>query len=524
MAEHRRPRRALRALLVLCVGSTALLGVPGLRSASAPGTVVRTVPVAASALARRGVARAPGGALRADARTHTAAVTTCAPIWFDGLAFAWTQLRGREPSLLAATGGRRGSLGPVAHLDEEGGPDPATAEADGIERGSDYLWTGGSRCVRVRLAMRRGASIASLRAVFLNTSGTADGPGTGPGEIGPSLGGGPSMPIAGARTRSPRIISRDRWGASPRLMNCTPDVAPFLTNAFVHHTAGTNAYSRSQADDIVRGIYAYHTQVRGWCDIGYNFLVDRYGDVFEGRSGGVTNNVIGAAQMGFNTGAFSVSVMGTFDAVAPPAAAIRAVEHLLAWRLDVAHVNPTSRQTMTSGGGSTTRYKRGANVRLHAISGHRDTGLTDCPGARLYALLPRIRDAVSRIGLPKLYAPRLSTGAIIAGQPASVRIVARGSRTLVWSVSVLDPTGVVVSDIPETTNDRLDVRWPATLATPGEYIVVVAASERDGTPARPAELPLLVAAPEPSPTPTPTPSSTATPTPTTTMTPTASPT
>jgi uncharacterized protein with LGFP repeats len=216
--------------------------------------------------------------------------------------------------------------------------------------------------------------------------------------------------------------------------------------------------------------------------------------------------------------------MGTFDAVAPPAAAIRAVEHLLAWRLDVAHVNPSSRQTMTSGGGSTTRYKRGANVRLHAISGHRDTGLTDCPGARLYALLPRIRDAVSRIGLPKLYAPRLSTGAIIAGQPASVRIVARGSRTLVWSVSVLDPTGVVVSDIPETTNDRLDVRWPATLATPGEYLVVVAASERDGTPARPAELPLLVAAPEPSPTPTPTPSSTATPTPTTTTTPTASPT
>jgi uncharacterized protein with LGFP repeats len=332
------------------------------------------------------------------------------------------------------------------------------------------------------------------------------------------------MPLAEALTRSPRIISRDRWGASPRLMNCTPDVAPFLTNAFVHHTAGSNTYSRSQADDIVRGIYAYHTQIRGWCDIGYNFLVDRYGDVFEGRSGGVTNNVIGAAQMGFNTGAFSVSVMGTFDAVAPPVASIRALERLLAWRLDVAHVNPLSRQTMTSGGGSTTRYKGGTHVRLHAISGHRDTGLTDCPGARLYALLPRIRRTVSRIGLPKLYAARLSTDAIVAGEPASVRIVARGSRTLVWSVTVLDPAGTAVSDIPETTDERLDARWTATVSTPGAYRVIVAANDREGAPARPARLPLLVAPAGSSPTPTPTLTPTATPSPTPTASATASPT
>jgi hypothetical protein len=521
MAERHRPRRApLRALLVLVVGSSVLLGVPALRSVAAPDTVVRTAPIAASALARRRLDVRSDGALRATTRAHTRAVTACSPIWFDGLAFTWRQRLGRSPRLHVATGERRGALEPAGRLDAEGGPDVGTPEGSAAAAsGSDYLWTGGARCVRVRLDLPKGSSIAAIRVAFLNTSGTAAGPGTGPPDAGPSLGGGSSMPVAEAMTREPRIISRERWGAQPRLMNCTPDVAPFLTNAFVHHTAGSNGYSRAQADDIVRGVYAYHTQVRGWCDIGYNFLVDRYGDVFEGRSGGITNDVIGAAQMGFNVGAFSVAVMGTFDSVAPPRAAIRALEHLLAWRLDVAHVSPSSRQSMTSGGGSTTRYKRGTVVRLHAISGHRDTGITDCPGARLYALLPRIRDAATRIGLPKLYGPRLSTTSIVVGQPASVRIVAHGSRTLVWTVRVFDGAGTIVSTIPSQVGDRLDVRWETMPTTAGEYRVLIQASERDGSRALPAGLPLRVTLAT-TPTPTPTPTATASPT----VSPTASPT
>jgi hypothetical protein len=517
MAERRRPRRApLRALLVLCVGSMVLLGVPTVPSSAAPDAIVRTTSIALSALERGRMEVAEGGALRAIARAHTRAVTTCSSIWFDGVAFTWTQRLGRSPHLIVATGDRRGSLGPAVRLDAEAGPDVGTEEAS-ASGGSDYLWTGGSRCVRVGLELPRVSSIASLRAIFLNTSGTAAGPGTGPPEAGPSLEDGSWMPTAEALTPRPRIISRERWGANPGLMNCTPDVAPFLTNAFVHHTAGSNSYTRAQADDVVRGIYAYHTQVRGWCDIGYNFLVDRYGDVFEGRSGGITNNVIGAAQMGFNTGAFSVAVMGAFDVAAPPPAAIRALERLLAWRLDVAHVNPSSRQSMTSGGGSTTRYRRGTVVRLHAISGHRDTGLTDCPGARLYALLPRIRDVASRIGLPKLYAPHLSAASVVVAVPVSVRIVARGSRTLVWSVSIIDPTGTTLWNVPRQVGTRLDVRWEATPTTIGSYRVIIEARQRDGKAALPAELPLRVepaTGPTASPTPTVSASTSPTPSPT----------
>jgi hypothetical protein len=511
MAERRRPRRALlRALLVLSIGGTIVVGVPLSRSSAAPETVIRTTAIPSAALERRGLALAPDGGLEARTRVRTRAVTSCAPIWFDGLAFAWTQDGGRPPSLLVATGERRGALGASMRVDADGGPDRGTDEAGAGSQGSSYVWTGGARCVRVRLDVPAGASVDSLRAVFLNTSGTAAGPGSGPPDVGPSLDGPLAMPFAAAATRRPRIIAREQWGANPKLMNCTPDIAPFLTNAFVHHTAGSNAYSRSQADDVVRGIYAYHTRVRGWCDIGYNFLVDRYGDVFEGRSGGVTNNVIGAAQMGFNSGAFSVSMMGMFSDVAPPVTAVRALERILAWRLDIAHVDPLSRQTMTSGGGSTTRFERGTRVRLHAISGHRDTGLTDCPGGRLYALLPRIRDVVAHTGLPKIYAPRLSLGSIVAGETTTVRMRARGSTILRWSVNVLDAAGTTVASVPAETGDRLDTRWEATVAAPGRYRVIIAATARNGTPARPAELALVVA-PEPSPTPSPMPSPTPSP-------------
>jgi uncharacterized protein with LGFP repeats len=307
----------------------------------------------------------------------------------------------------------------------------------------------------------KGAVVSNVRVLFINSSGTAGGPGTGLGDVGPVAVGAPGGPfapsVAEALTRRPRIITREQWGADPKLMNCTPLVADFLSTAFVHHTAGSNAYTQAQADDVVRGIYAYHTNGRGWCDIGYNFLVDRFGDVFEGRSGGVTNDVIGAAQMGFNTGAFSVSVMGTFDYVRPPGPAVGALERLLAWRLDVGHENPSARTVMISAGGDTTRYPAGTKVKLRTISGHRDTGITDCPGIILYAMLPGIRSHVATVGLPKLYNPRLSISTIVSGQPVDIRIRAKGSTSMTWSVSVLDPIGNAIASFPGQTGEALEL-------------------------------------------------------------------
>ena len=180
--------------------------------------------------------------------------------------------------------------------------------------------------------------------------------------------------------------------------------------AHVHHTAGTNTYTRLQAPAVVRAIQLYHVKGNGWNDIGYNALVDRFGTVYEGRAGGIDRNVVGAHARGFNTGSFGIAVMGDFRTVEPPPAAVDALVRTLAWRLDLAHVDPLATFNGVSSGNE--RFGAGIPVFLRTISGHRDTGLTTCPGERLYARLGDIARRVAALGLPKLYAPRRRRGRV----------------------------------------------------------------------------------------------------------------
>ncbi|HZP31278.1 MAG TPA: N-acetylmuramoyl-L-alanine amidase, partial [Acidimicrobiia bacterium] len=166
-------------------------------------------------------------------------------------------------------------------------------------------------------------------------------------------------------------------------------------------------------------------------------------------AGGIDRNVIGAQAEGFNTGSVGVAVIGNYQAASVPPAAERALARLLAWRLDVAHVDPLSRLSWISGGNA--KYRRGTAVRLRAISGHRDTGFTSCPGARLYARLPALAAQVARIGLPKLYAPTVE-GSL--GGP--VRFAARLSQPASWAITVRDKGGAVVA---RGTGHGADVGW-----------------------------------------------------------------
>ena len=158
----------------------------------------------------------------------------------------------------------------------------------------------------------------------------------------------------------------------------------------------------------------------------------RYGQVFEGRAGGIERNVIGAHAEGFNTGSTGVAVIGNYSATRISPAALHALVGLLAWRLDVAHVDPLSTLTWRSGGNP--GYRAGREVKLRAISGHRDTGPTSCPGAALYSRLPDIARAVALTGLPKLYAPQ-----VVGGLGGSVRFTARLSAPAAWTVTVRAP-------------------------------------------------------------------------------------
>ena len=148
---------------------------------------------------------------------------------------------------------------------------------------------------------------------------------------------------------------------------------------FVHHTVNANSYTRAQVPAIIRGIYAYHTQSRGWSDVGYNFLVDRFGRIWEGRYGGVDRPVVGAHTSGYNDDSFAMSAIGNFDVTRPSAAMVDAYGRLFAWKLSLHGVRAGStRQWVTK------RY-------LPAIEGHRDVGQTACPGRYLYAKVPAIR-------------------------------------------------------------------------------------------------------------------------------------
>ena len=177
----------------------------------------------------------------------------------------------------------------------------------------------------------------------------------------------------------PTIYSRAQWGANERLREQTPPSYGTVKTGFIHHTVNANNYSAAQVPALIRGIYAYHTQSRGWRDIGYNFLVDRFGRIWEGRWGGVDKAVVGAHTLGYNEVSFAMSAIGNFDTANPPQAVLTAFAKLFAWKLSLYDIRAD---------GSHVWVK---NRWLHAINGHRDVGQTACPGRYLYAKIPSVR-------------------------------------------------------------------------------------------------------------------------------------
>ncbi|NKY09929.1 N-acetylmuramoyl-L-alanine amidase [Cellulomonas hominis] len=200
---------------------------------------------------------------------------------------------------------------------------------------------------------------------------------------------------AGARTPAatsagaPRVISRSEWGAPAQV--CAPDVARDLVGAVVHHTAGSSTYgSVAEAMAQLRNDAAYHINTRGWCDIGYNFVVDKWGNIYEGRAGSMTAPVIGVHAGGFNTGTVGVAMLGTYDS-APSTATRAAVGTIIGWRLGSYRIDPRSTMRYTTGSGENSRFSN-ETVTLPRVFGHRDVSYTACPGDGGYAALAAVRD------------------------------------------------------------------------------------------------------------------------------------
>ena len=179
-------------------------------------------------------------------------------------------------------------------------------------------------------------------------------------------------------TPKPMIYSRAQWGADESKRDGSPSYFE-VHGGFVHHTVNANDYKRKDVPAIIRSIYAYHTQSRGWSDIGYNFLVDRFGRIWEGRYGGVDRAVVGAHTLNYNSYSFAMSAIGNFELVQPSAKIIQAYAALMAWKLSLHGVSAAS------------TVQRIGTKDFQAINGHRDAASTACPGKYLYAQIPEIR-------------------------------------------------------------------------------------------------------------------------------------
>lgn len=270
-------------------------------------------------------------------------------------------------------------------------PDAGTADARHVvRRGTDPMSIGDADAIQLSFGATAADISGDMRLALIGspqtsvTSGAATSSALGTAAITPAV-----FSTGALRSMvAPTVITRAQWGAPAQA--CVPDVASGLVGAVVHHTAGSNNYTTvAQAEQQIRNDAAYHINVQGWCDLGYNFVVDKWGNIYEGRAKSLTEPVVGAHAGGFNTGTVGVAMLGTYDAL-PSAATQQAVAQIIGWRLGQYGVDPRGTMSYTTGVGVNSRFQN-QTVTLPRVIGHRDVGYTACPGNGGYAALPNIR-------------------------------------------------------------------------------------------------------------------------------------
>jgi hypothetical protein len=321
-------------------------------------------------------------------------------------------------------GGRWGPWGVASSAGHEGDAVPA-----GPVRGQigEPLWTGPA----TELQLRARGAVRGVSVQFVAAEHPAAGPavqdlaGAVPPLATPTLPAGPGQPP---------IIARRVWAGADH----PPTHGPFygtIEMGVVHHTENPNGYARADVPAMLRAIYEFHVYGRRWFDIGYNYVVDRFGRIWEARQGGIDLPVIGAQAGDWNQISFGVSVLGTFTDILPSPPALAAVQRLIAWKMALNGVPVIGEISAVVGpdGISWTQFRVGEHVRFPRIAGHRDVDSTDCPGDVFYRHLPAMRPRIKRLaGDP----PTLELGGELAELvtgPSLVltgRLVSRGGQPI----------------------------------------------------------------------------------------------
>lgn len=331
-------------------------------------------------------------------------------------------------------------------------PDAGTGEGGGGGGGSDPVWAGEADHVQYRLSRR----VSGLRLHFVNTTGTA----TADDRVRTALRGAANAGVrtiaalagvrdADAQDPQPEIVPRSAWEGG----QCAPRSAPAYREvklAFVHHTVNPNEYAAEDVPAMMLAMCRYHRNSRGWNDLGYNFVVDRFGRIWEGRAGGIDKPVVGAHTEGMNTQSFGVSNLGTYSDVPVSEETMQALTRLMRWKLPL-HGQPTSGPvTVVSNGGSGSHFAAGEEATLDRISGHRDANSTGCPGQVLYDQLPDLRQR--------------SAGAPVQERPAPALSLQRPAKRIAKGTNVklrggIDPPKASLSVLVEKKVGKKWARW-----------------------------------------------------------------
>ncbi|MFF4524913.1 FG-GAP-like repeat-containing protein [Streptomyces bluensis] len=340
---------------------------------------------------------------------------------FSLLGVSWTgaatglhgtaQVRTRAAATGEWTGWRTLDVSPLP-VDAGEPSEPGAGPARGA---SEPLWVGPSDGVEARVVAADGSSTAGLpkglevslvdpgvtTAELRNKVGAATGMSNAAFNaafVAESESPSPAVaptPLASTVERPP-IVSRARWGADESTVAGSPEYIDRISTVFVHHTAGTNAYSCAQSPALIRAIMAYDVQTAGRGDLGQNVLVDKCGRIFEGRAGGTDLSVRGDHTYGFNGDSVGIAVLGDFEGTTstaagrPTRAAVESVARLAAWKLGQYGGDPTGKVTLTASE-DTGVYAEDEQATLNVISGGKNAATTTSPGKNLYSRLTEVR-------------------------------------------------------------------------------------------------------------------------------------
>ncbi len=381
-------RHAAQALVITLIGGLAS-AVSGSAAGTAPEPAGDVVQLHADGdgVSAATISLASNGKLAA--RRTTASVETIETSGFSQVAVTWRG-GGGDVAVQTRADGVWSEWRDLEQIHDA--PDPGT-EGNGLT-GSDLLWVGDSDAVRLRVD---GATPRDLALVLQQPSRHAGS--TTYARVTDAQNSSATVKRAAKPTTTgvprPNLFTRKQWGANNKWRNGTPTYTSNLKQVHIHHTATANGYTKAEVPGVIQGMYRYHTKTLGWFDLGYNFVIDRFGRTWKGRSGGAGKLVRGAHTLGFNEGSTGIAVLGNHETKKVSKKAITAIVRLAAWKLD-RHDAPKARGKVRVVSAGSDRFRAGRVVRLPAIDGHRDTNQTACPGARLYDRLGEIRKRTQR--------------------------------------------------------------------------------------------------------------------------------